>query len=242
MKSDTRTLDISHVRGILFDVDGTLYSQRPLRAVMMVLLLFRYFFKPRELVRKAKVINSYRKAQEMIRVSSEIVLNGRKKQLEITAQHTGESDDYVLEIVKEWFEKRPLPFLRFFKRKDMKNAIVFLYRKGFKLGTYSDYPVEDKLEALGVSKYLTTAVYSGDPMVRGFKPNTNGFHVAAKKMGLLPSEILYIGDRPDIDGIGASTAGMQAMIIRPFQMRRQRKEFPSFSSFKRLINIFALPN
>ncbi len=37
--------------------------------------------------------------------------------------------------------------------------------------------------------------------------------VAAEKMKLQPSEILYIGDREEVDGVGATNAGMHVQMV-----------------------------
>jgi len=46
------------------------------------------------------------------------------------------------------------------------------------------------------------------------KPNPRGFEVAAAKMGLIPEQVVYVGDREDVDAVGALNAGMTPIILK----------------------------
>lgn len=92
--------------------------------------------------------------------------------------------------------------------------LTTLRERGYRLGVFSDYPAADKLKALGVMHYFNTVVSSQDRGVRGFKPHTNGFGIAASRLGLSPGEVLYIGDRMEVDGRGAIAAGMAVAILQ----------------------------
>ena len=222
-KTDTPNAEIAlldpapistNIKGILFDVDGTLYHQRPLRLILIGLLVLSHVYRPRELVRKLKVIYHYRKAQEELRNrDDDQAPNNQRDQLMITAERCKESSKYVSSVTKDWFETKPLNYIRFCQRKDITKTIQILYEQGFKLGVFSDYPPRDKLSSLGVTRFFSTILSSHDRGVYGFKPNTNGFAIAAEKMKLCPSEILYVGDRHEVDGIGATQAGMRVMIV-----------------------------
>jgi HAD superfamily hydrolase (TIGR01549 family) len=222
------------VKGVLLDVDGTLYHQAPLRAIIILLLIAHKIFNPLELKRIIKVIVQYRKSQEILRGSSETQNGNQNNQLALTARLSGESVSYVSDIIEEWFEKRPIPFLRICKRRDLETTIDLLDKKGIRLGVFSDYPVKKKLEALRISNFISTVVSSHDERVAGFKPMTNGFKIAAEDMGLAPSDILYVGDRPETDGVGSSEAGMHVIIFRGFS-RKNSCEYPSISCFSDLL-------
>lgn len=225
-----------NIKGILFDVDGTLYHQTPLRVIMFFLLVSLNFHNPKELLKKFKVIIYYRKAQETLRKSHGIQGENSNNQLMLTAEITGERPSYISEVVEEWFEKRPIPFIRLCRRRGLKHAFEIWHKKGLKLGVYSDYPVrKDKLHALGIYRFITTIVSANDSEVYGFKPKTNGFAIAAKKMGVRPSDILYVGDRPEVDGVGASEAGMRVMILKGITKKGTACHYPSFCSFRGLL-------
>ena len=208
------------IKGVLFDVDGTLYSQTPLRLIMIFVMFLLNFFRPRRLKRQIKVISEYRKAQEALRSTDELLEGMPARQIELASKNSFESSNNVLEIKKEWFDSRPLPFLRFCRRRGLKHFLQVLKKHGFKLGVFSDYPAHDKLQALGISHYFSTVISSNNPEVKGFKPMTNGFAKAAEMMGLEPTQILYIGDRPEVDGKGASAANMPVIILNGLFKRK----------------------
>lgn len=224
-------------KGILFDVDGTLYHQAPLRTIMALLLILVNLFRPYELKRKLNVIRQYRKSQEILRESPEMEVGNQNSQLLLTSRHTGESVLYISDVINEWFEKRPLPFLRFCCRRKLNRSMGLLNKKGIKLGVFSDYPAEKKLIALGISEFIKTVVSASDEGVQGFKPKTNGFKIAATKMGLKPSEILYVGDRPEVDGPGGVDAGMQVAIIKSFLRSANTHGYRSLNSLSDLLKV-----
>jgi putative hydrolase of the HAD superfamily len=49
--------------------------------------------------------------------------------------------------------------------------------------------------------------------VNAFKPHPRGFLAAAERWGLAPDSILYVGDRPEVDAVGAAAAGMRCVVI-----------------------------
>src|SRR5687768_121392 len=67
-----RAANLFKSRGIstlVFDVDGTLYRQRPVRWRMLARLLSRAAFRPGEMVPAVRALRSYRRAQEEMRDS-----------------------------------------------------------------------------------------------------------------------------------------------------------------------------
>jgi len=230
-----------HIKGVLFDLDGTLYHQIPLRAIMTIFLVLLNIYNPKELFRKAKVITGYRNAQEKLRYLCQGVSDCSIRQIDLTIHNTGESRDYVSETIIEWFEERPLPFLHFCQRRGLNFVLDFFHQNGFKLGVFSDYPPDEKLQALKVYKYFSTVVSVNDPEVKGFKPKTNGFTVAARRMGLQPSEILYVGDRAEVDGDGASEAGMLAVILKGLFDRKKSCDYLVLGSLYDLLKVINQP-
>ena len=79
---------------------------------------------------------------------------------------------------------------------------------------YSDYPVEKKLQALGLQP--THAYWSGEPIVDCLKPDVRGLNNIIAELGLDRAEILYVGDRDDRDGECARRAGVAYLDIDDF--------------------------
>ena len=232
-----QSVNMPTIKGILFDVDGTLYHQTPLRVIMILLLFFLNIHQPRELFRKIKIIKYYRKAQEILRSKMQLQKGCSNKQIGLASEMTGESPEYVEKTIKEWFERRPLPYLFLCRRRGINDFISRLYKMGYKIGAFSDYPVDGKLQALGLYEYFSTIVSSQNPEVFGFKPKTNGFAIASRRMGLDVSEIFYIGDRPDVDGAGATAAGMPVIILNGIFKKKRNRHYLCVNSLNDVFEI-----
>ena len=66
-----------------------------------------------------------------------------------------------------------------------------------------------KLQRTGIAEYFTSVVISGD--VGAAKPQREIFERSAEDLGLKPSELLFIGDNPQTDVLGALGAGWQCI-------------------------------
>jgi len=66
-----------------------------------------------------------------------------------------------------------------------------------------------KLDQTGIAGYFKSVVVSGDVGVA--KPGRQIFERSAEDMGLLPDELLFIGDNPENDVLGALRAGWHAI-------------------------------
>ncbi|MEZ6021786.1 MAG: HAD hydrolase-like protein [Planctomycetota bacterium] len=116
-------------------------------------------------------------------------------------------------LVREWMWERPLPFLARHVRPGMVSLLRTLRDRGVAMGVYSDYPVTKKLEAMGLAEFFPVQVAATDKDVNAFKPHPRGFEVAAQKLGVAPADVFFIGDRMDVDGLGAMAAGQSYCIL-----------------------------
>jgi HAD superfamily hydrolase (TIGR01549 family) len=151
------------------------------------------------------------------------------------AKRAGEEPLTMERVVFEWIYQRPLKYLRLCKRRGVEAFLASLESKGIQAGVFSDYPVLDKLNALGLSKRMSLALCATDPEINAFKPHPKGFLHACALWGLHPDEVLYIGDRPEIDAVGAITAGMPCAILTGKGCVKGRGDswsnYTTFSSF-----------
>jgi HAD superfamily hydrolase (TIGR01549 family) len=115
--------------------------------------------------------------------------------------------------VSEWLYQRPLKYLRLCRHRGIEAFLSFLAYKGLQVGVFSDYPAVDKLRALGLFDRIPLVLCATDPEINAFKPHPKGFLRACTVWGLPPEEVLYVGDRPEIDAVGAAAAGMPCAIL-----------------------------
>jgi len=195
-------------RAILFDVDGTLYSQGSLRARLLLRLAGQTALEPR-LVR---VLWSHRKAIETLR-RADYPIAIPDRQFQLTAQLAGVPEERVREIVQRWFVEAPLPLLRSCVRPGLTGLLQLARDWGVLLGVFSDYEAEDKLKALGVREFFDVATSSEAPAVQAYKPNPKGLLVTLARLGVAPDQAIYAGDRPEVDAEAARRAGMRAVIV-----------------------------
>jgi FMN phosphatase YigB (HAD superfamily) len=222
------------IRAVLFDLDGTLYRQTPLRSLMAVELLTLPLSGWLKAPQRWRALRTYRKAQEELRSA-----DGRAPgaaQLLAAARRTGLPVDEVERLVDEWMVSRPLKYLGLCRAKGLKPLLVFLDRAGVRTGVLSDYPADLKLKALGLSGRFWPVLCASD--VGALKPSPRGFLQACRTWNLAPAEVLFVGDRPDVDAAGASAAGMPCVIIGGrFRTWRRITGYRVVRSLERLLDV-----
>lgn len=203
------------IRAVLFDLDGTLYRQMSMRALMAVELMTLLFRRPLQTGRTWRTLAAYRKAQEVLRSGGTSGLGGSSTiQREVVSQRTGLTPDEIDLIVSEWMFERPLKYLPLCRASGLAELLAFLGNKGLKVGVLSDYPADAKLRALGLAERFSLVLCSTDPDIGVFKPHPRGFLRACERWQLDPGEVLVVGDRVEVDGHGAAAAAMPCVIIQ----------------------------
>jgi HAD superfamily hydrolase (TIGR01549 family) len=196
---------------VLFDVDGTMYRQEPLRRLMALQLLAWVLRAPIAAPRRIRALGVYRRAHESLRRT------GRQDvaaaQIAAAAVATRLSSDSVRALVQEWMHERPLKHLRRLKAVGLDELLARLESDGVRIGVLSDYPAAGKLKALDLAGRFSPVLCSTDPAIDALKPHPRGFLHACAQWSLTPSEVLMVGDRADADGAGASASGMPCVLI-----------------------------
>jgi phosphoglycolate phosphatase/putative hydrolase of the HAD superfamily len=207
------------VRGVVFDVDGTLYSQFRLRLRMSLRMLAEGVTHPNRFKAAWKMVSKFRSAQETLRRSGKQLPGLAHEQIRMAAESSGFDEDEVQRTVSFWMETVPLKTIPKCAHRNLHAMIEGLSRSGLKIGVFSDYPCEKKLQALGIRELMHAALCSTDASVGAFKPHPAGFRVVAESLGLRPGEVLYVGDRVEVDAEGAKASGMKSAIIRKGALR-----------------------
>jgi HAD superfamily hydrolase (TIGR01509 family) len=200
------------IRAVLFDLDGTLYDQTRLRSLMALELMTMFMTGPARAVRRLRALATYRHAQEQLRAGGG-VSNPAAAQIEAAADRSGLPVGEVQRLVDEWIMTRPLKYMRHCRRMGVLELLDGLVRSRVPIGIFSDYPASAKLAALGLAGRFDPVLCSTDPEIAALKPNPRGFLRACETWRVRPREVLVIGDRPEVDAVGARAAGMPCVII-----------------------------
>lgn len=190
------------IRGIIFDLDGTLYKMKwfmkPLLTIMLsprILLLPRYMS-----VRKSFAGKEMGNGDELLNAMAATLA-------EKSGRCTTES---ILSWIHNRFYsafKKIMPFLKG-SRPGLNDLLATLQERGFKLAIVSDFShIEERLNGLCIPGSLFNTIISSETE-GSLKPSCRALLVIAKSWQLPPSSILVIGDRDDTDGIAAARAGM----------------------------------
>lgn len=209
--------DWRDIRLVAFDVDGTLYRQRPLRLRMGRDMVLHTVAK-RDLS-AIGVISAYRRIRE--RLGDEEVVDFERVLIAETAKATSMSPESVQAIVSEWIETRPLRYLRSCLFSGVPQLFAGLQRAGRKIGIFSDYPATEKLAAMGLAAHHVVAACD----VGLLKPHAKGLESLMAEASATARDTLFIGDRVDRDGIAGQRAGVRTLI-------RSSKPIEAFQTFK----------
>jgi beta-phosphoglucomutase-like phosphatase (HAD superfamily) len=164
-----------------------------------------------------RALYAYRSCQEELRVddAGASALPIATVQLQRAARRAGLAGGRVGGIAVRGVERAPLPLLAACARSGLHAFLQRASRAGVPVGVVSDYPAAAKLETLGVASLVRVVVCAQDAEVGRFKPDPRGLLLAARRLGVAPAAVLYVGDRPEVDAAAATAAGMRCAIIGP---------------------------
>jgi FMN phosphatase YigB (HAD superfamily) len=199
-------LDWNGVDLVVFDVDGTLYRQNRLRALITYDLLLDA--ASRLSLEAMRIIRCYRRIREQLAVRE--VLGFDDILVAETAARTRHSTCEVRAVVEEWIERRPLPYLAACRYPRLVELFAALRRSGKAIGILSDYPAAAKLAALGLD--ADHVICANDKAIGLLKPNPRGLQSILEEAAVSPQRTVVIGDRVDRDGAVAARIGARALI------------------------------
>jgi len=219
-------LDLRLIRAILFDVDGTLYAQQPLRCRMVYELVKSFCRSPLETLATTRYLQAFRRERETLRdvdPGCELEL----WQYRLPSEKYGLDEKRLRVVVADWIHQRPLRYLKGCRRDDLDTFLLAARQHGVKLGTYSDYPAAAKVAALGLADHFDLHLCSTEPQINRFKPAPNGILAACDHWQVEPGSLLYIGDRAAVDGAASDAAGCHFLLIG----QRGPDKYPAAKSY-----------
>ncbi|MDR2144375.1 MAG: HAD family hydrolase [Treponema sp.] len=207
------------IRGVAFDLDGTLYANYKLN-IRLIPLVFRQwalvsgFARVRGLLHRTAATEGqsgdsrFQPGPELSTPPSfyDVQAALLAERLKTNPQSVKEKIDRF--IYRDW-EKC---FVRIKPFPHVAETLGSLKASGFRLGLLSDFPPRKKLELLGLDGFFDVVFSTEEFGV--LKPNPAPFVKLASAMGLPPKDILYVGNSPHYDIIGAKKAGMKTALLR----------------------------
>jgi putative hydrolase of the HAD superfamily len=122
-----------------------------------------------------------------------------------------------------WIHRATLHYWRTYARaspvfSDTMSTIRRLKKAGFRLGMVSDSDGTPGMKMKRIRrqpflKFFETIIVAGEN-TPNVKPSMKPFTLVAKRLGLRPSNCVYIGDNPNTDIEGAKGVGMMMILIR----------------------------
>lgn len=191
-------MDFSKYKAVIFDLDNTLYSPNHLGRRLVTSDLPNMFKARRDRVARK---------------------NLKGKDFNNSQAFYEAFFDMIGKNSREWYFNKYLPLMvkilkkKFKARPKAQELIDRLESEGIKVCVYSDYPmVRERCEAIGL-RFNNSQLWCSE-MFGALKPAVRPFTSIAEKLGLMPNEVLYIGDRPDTDYAGATAAGMDCILVK----------------------------
>ncbi len=184
------------IKAVGFDIDGTLYPNlsmyiRSASSFLKHPLLVSHFSKVRKEIRRIEFEDDFRDVQaKLLGYSMKI---SKEKAAELMERHLYQTWEYSFKGLKPFRNVRP--------------ALLSLKGEGIKLGAMSDFPVQRKLDFLGLSDLMEVAFSSEE--TGHLKPHSAPFNNLISRFGITPSEILYVGNNYKYDILGAREAGLK---------------------------------
>jgi FMN phosphatase YigB (HAD superfamily) len=201
------------LKASIFDLDGTLYHQGPVRRAVLMRILRDHAGRPVDSIRTLRALQVFRQAQERLRSAAPSESDLSRLQIEWAERRSGMAKERIQHCVARWMVHEPLPFLAASRRSGTVELLQLAKDCGLLLAVLSDYPAEQKLISLGIRKYFDVVVAAQDHEIQRFKPDPTGLLAALRRLRVRASDVLYIGDRAGVDGLVASRAGVRSIIL-----------------------------
>jgi len=216
-------------KAVGFDIDGTLYPKRIMTRNLILSSLLHPFFaisygKMRNRIRVLQQNENYNNSLDLISKEA-LVLSGEEEKLlssEIDEETLKSISKKKKELETKIYKKYAKKFLNIKPYKEVKTIFDLLNEKKIPIAIFSDFPVENKLKALGIDGKINYVFSSKD--VGFLKPDKRCFEYLYQNSPLSKfkkSEVLYVGDSYLKDCVGSFDFGFKSVLLS-----RKHKAYP----------------
>lgn len=201
---------LNNKTGYIFDVDGTLYSQRKVRRYMFFKLLMNVFTSIHG-IKEIVIIMKFRKMRERDDYKKKSV----EELCQLLSGGSVSEKEFAMNTIDRWMFNEPLSAIKKYKYSDVTDFIEAEKSLGKEIIIYSDYPAKDKLDVMGIN---ADKVYApGQDGINELKPSKDAMEIIIKNASTPVNSFLYIGDRDIKDGQSARIIGMDYCHIDQFR-------------------------
>ena len=219
---------IEGIKAIAFDIDGTLYP-----GWRLYVRLFGYFF------RHILIFHDFNEVRKVLHRTAPLA-DFYEYQARLFAERRHVSVEEARDVIQSVCYEGLRPYFTNVKSyKNVYDAVCAFKAAGLKIAILSDFPPEQKGRLWGVRELCDVCI--GSEESGALKPSKYPFGILALKLGLKSEEILYVGNHPVYDVLGAHNAGMKtAFFIKGFRrLLHIRPEGADicFKSYRQLRNL-----
>ncbi|MEM3031094.1 MAG: HAD-IA family hydrolase [Candidatus Micrarchaeia archaeon] len=194
------------IKAVLFDLDNTLtdfikMKREASRAAARAMVACGLAMPPEEAER------------ELFKTYWEHGIDSNTAFREFLKKHTGKVDESVLGCAIGAYLKVKAQHLVTYP--NIVETLERLKARGMRLGVVTDAPREkalQRLHALGVERLFDTVIAFEE--TNRHKPHELPFKKACEKLGVVPAEVLMVGDSPERDILGAQRLGMRTALAK----------------------------
>ncbi|MDR1237237.1 MAG: HAD family hydrolase [Propionibacteriaceae bacterium] len=199
---------------VIFDVDGTLYYQTPVRVRMAWRLAWFYGPRPSRWP-ELGLLRDFRRAREADDSAADKDLIAS-----LATRHRLPSAQAEA-ILERWLLSEPLAAIVAHADSRLLALIRQAAQSGIRVAILSDYPTEPKVAALGID--ADAQFCTARPPIEARKPSPKGIKTVLKHFAVPPEKALMVGDRDSKDGASARAAGVEAVILPRTHRGRKAK-------------------
>jgi FMN phosphatase YigB (HAD superfamily) len=198
--------DNDDLKGVICDLDGTLYRQKPVRLHMFFALLGHYVAHIDKL-QQLYGIYLFRK----IREREDFRQTSYSSQIEYVSEKVKLGKEELDNVIQYWMFEYPLRWVGRYADNYLISKLKEVQDRGVKVIIYSDYPADDKLEVLGIKPDYV--FYPGISGIDSLKPSKEAMDLIVREVGIASGELVYIGDRQEKDGVSAQLVGISFALV-----------------------------
>lgn len=208
---------------VVFDIDGTLYSDSSLywASIPLVLKNLKFFFYYRKTRKKLRDFD-YELQRDPPEGFYEIEAKIFKK-----LSQSFDSVEVIKQRISDFFHNWLTLFPKAKPYPKMRQTLYSIRQKGLKIGFLSDFAIAGRLDILGVASLSDLSFSSQD--LGYLKPHSSSFNRLVSFFSCQPSDILYVGNSYQYDIIGAKNCGLKVAHITKDPPKGSLADFTFFN-------------